>query len=102
MVKSVESGTHKSYPAVQVLTPVSDRFCKETFEDTQNSSLIAAILSLSRLLNFEQVVCSKMRLQLKKNYLFHKCHPPDSVDLSPESVNLYFPYAGQGLLFFHW
>ena len=46
------------------------RFCKETFEDSQNSSFIAAILSVGRLSNFEQVVCPKMRLQLKKNYLF--------------------------------
>ena len=33
---------------------------------------------------------------------FHRCQPPWGVDLSPESVNLYFPYAGWDLLFFHW
>ena len=32
----------------------------------------------------------------------HSCQPLLGVNLSPEFVNLYFPYAGQGLLFFHW
>ena len=32
----------------------------------------------------------------------HRCQPPWGVDLSPEYVNLHFPYAHQGLLFFHW
>ena len=33
---------------------------------------------------------------------WHSCQPLLGVNLSPEYVNLYFPYAGQGLLFFHW
>ena len=32
----------------------------------------------------------------------HSCQPLLGVNLSPEFVNLYFPYAGQGLLVFHW
>ena len=32
----------------------------------------------------------------------HSCQPLLGVNLSPEFVNLYFPYAGRGLLFFHW
>ena len=32
----------------------------------------------------------------------HSCQPLLGVNLSPEFVNLYFPYAGQGLLFFRW
>ena len=31
---------------------------------------------------------------------FHSCQALLGVNLSPESVNLHFPYAGQGLLFF--
>ena len=34
--------------------------------------------------------------------LVHSCQPLLGVNLSPEFVNLYFPYAGQGLLFFRW
>ena len=38
---------------------------------------------------------------LKKLYLFlHSCQPLLGVNLSPEFVNLYFPYTGGGLLFF--
>ena len=33
---------------------------------------------------------------------YHSCQPLLGVNLSPESVNLYFPYAGWGLLFFRW
>ena len=32
----------------------------------------------------------------------HRCQPLLGVNLSPEFVNLYFPYAVQGLLFFRW
>ena len=32
----------------------------------------------------------------------HSCQPLLGVNLSPEFVNLYFPYAGWGLLFFRW
>ena len=32
--------------------------------------------------------------------LLHSCQPLLEVNLSPVFVNLYFPYAGQGLLFF--
>ena len=32
----------------------------------------------------------------------HSCQPLLGVNLSPEFVNLYFPYAGQGLLFCRW
>ena len=33
----------------------------------------------------------------------HSCQPLLGVNLSPEFVNLYFPYAGRGLLlFFCW
>ena len=32
--------------------------------------------------------------------VWHSCQPILGVKLSPEFVNLYFPYAGQGLLFF--
>ena len=32
----------------------------------------------------------------------HICQPLLGVNLSPEFVNLYFPYAGQGLLFYRW
>ena len=32
----------------------------------------------------------------------HSCQPLLGVNLSPESVNLYFPYADWGLLFFCW
>ena len=32
----------------------------------------------------------------------HSCQPLLGVNLSPEFLNLYFPYAGQGLLFFCW
>ena len=34
--------------------------------------------------------------------LHRSCQPLLGVNLSPEFVNLYFPYAGQGLLFFCW
>ena len=34
--------------------------------------------------------------------IYHSCQPLLGVDLSPQSVNLYLPYAGRGLLFFHW
>ena len=33
-------------------------------------------------------------------YRLHSCQPLSGVNLSPVFVNLYFPYAGQGLLFF--
>ena len=32
----------------------------------------------------------------------HSCQPLLGVNLSPVFVNLYFPDAGQGLLFFRW
>ena len=32
--------------------------------------------------------------------LLHSCQPLLGVNLSPEFVNLYFPYEGGGLLFF--
>ena len=32
----------------------------------------------------------------------HSCQPLLGVNLSPVFVNLYFPYAGRGLLFFCW
>ena len=32
----------------------------------------------------------------------HSCQPLLGVNLSPEFVNLYFPYASQGLLLFCW
>ena len=32
----------------------------------------------------------------------HSCQPLLGVNLSPEFVNLYFPYVGQGLLLFCW
>ena len=32
----------------------------------------------------------------------HSCQPLLGVNLIPEFVNLYFPYAGWGLLFFCW
>ena len=32
--------------------------------------------------------------------LLHSCQPLLEVNLSPVFVNLYFPYGGQGLLFF--
>ena len=34
--------------------------------------------------------------------VFHSCQPLLGVNLSPVFVNLYFPYAGRGLLFFCW
>ena len=34
--------------------------------------------------------------------LSHSCQPLLGVNLSPEFVNLYFPHAGRGLLFFRW
>ena len=34
--------------------------------------------------------------------VIHNCQPLLGVNLSPEFVNLYFPYAGRGLLFFRW
>ena len=34
--------------------------------------------------------------------VIHSCQPLLGVNLSPEFVNLYFPYAGWGLLFFRW
>ena len=34
--------------------------------------------------------------------MMHSCQPILGVNLSPEFVNLYFPYAGRGLLFFCW
>ena len=34
--------------------------------------------------------------------IIHSCQPPLGVNLSPVFMNLYSPYAGQGLLFFHW
>ena len=34
--------------------------------------------------------------------LLHSCQPLLGVHLSPEFVNMYFPYAGWGLLFFRW
>ena len=34
--------------------------------------------------------------------IIHSCQPLLGVNLSPEFVNLYFPYAGWGLLFFCW
>ena len=38
----------------------------------------------------------------EKMSIIHSCQPILGVNLSPELVNLYFPYAGQGLLFFCW
>ena len=34
--------------------------------------------------------------------ILHGCQPLLGVNLSPEFVNLYFPYVGWGLLFFRW
>ena len=34
--------------------------------------------------------------------IYHSCQPLLGVDLSPEFVNLYFAYAGRGLLCFCW
>ena len=39
---------------------------------------------------------------LSRTLRLHSCQPLLGVNLSPVFVNLYFPYAGQGLLFFHW
>ena len=33
---------------------------------------------------------------------YHSCQPLLGANLSPEFVNLYFPYAGRGLLFLRW
>ena len=35
-------------------------------------------------------------------YVIHSCQPLLGVNLSPEFVNLYFPYAGRGLWLFCW
>ena len=35
-------------------------------------------------------------------WLLHSCQLLLGVNLCPVFMNLYFPYAGQGLLFFHW
>ena len=39
---------------------------------------------------------------LSRTLRLHSCQPLLGVNLSPVFMNLYFPYAGQGLLFFHW
>ena len=38
----------------------------------------------------------------ENNNRLYSCQPLLGVNLSPVLVNLYFPYAGQGLLFFCW
>ena len=43
-----------------------------------------------------------VNLGWKITYNRHSCQPLLRVNLSPEFVNLYFPYAGQGLLLFRW
>ena len=43
-----------------------------------------------------------VNLGWKITYKRHSCQPLLRVNLSPEFVNLYFPYAGQGLLLFRW
>ena len=45
-------------------------------------------------LHLNTVICSVQILP-------HSCQPLSGVNLSPEFVNLHFPYAGQGLLLFH-
>ena len=46
-------------------------------------------------------MCIRDRSKVKHHSgLYHSCQPLLGVNLSPEFVNLYFPYAGQGLLFF--
>ena len=43
-----------------------------------------------------------VNLGWKITYKRHSCQPLLRVNLSPEFVNLYFPYVGQGLLLFRW
>ena len=43
-----------------------------------------------------------VRVSWHSDTLYHSCQPLLGVNLSPEFVNLYFPYAGRGLLFFCW
>ena len=41
-------------------------------------------------------------IQVTENSQIHSCQPLLGVNLSPEFVNLYLPYAGRGLLSFRW
>ena len=43
-----------------------------------------------------------MLLVQRGSVVIHSCQSLSGVNLCPEVVNLYFPYAGQGLLLFHW
>ena len=57
-------------------------------------SVLAGIDSL-----FQYVFFS---MKLDVSGVVHSCQPLLGVNLSPVLVHLYFPYAGQGLLFFRW
>ena len=45
--------------------------------------------------------CRKTPTQ-SATYIYGSCQPLSGLNLSPEFVNLRFPYAGWGLLFFRW
>ena len=46
------------------------------------------------------VLCGLLQERARQVREIHSCQPLLGVNLSPEFVNLYFPYAGWGLLFF--
>ena len=54
-------------------------------------------LSKLKLIDYRQPVSASLQLQVQ-----HSCRPLLGVNLSLKFVNLYFPCAGWGLLFFHW
>ena len=59
-------------------------------KDSQVAQVKAAVTGVNRL------------YRTLKVHVAHSCQPLLGVNLSPVFVNLYFPYAGQGLLFFRW
>ena len=52
--------------------------------------------------HYKETLCNTKQIQycLKNLCMCHSCQPLLRVNLSPEFVNLYFPYAGWGLFFF--
>ena len=61
--------------------------------------LCMAAAAARAVLTIPTYMCS---IFMHPNNAMHSCPPLLGVNLSPEFVNLYFPYAGQGLLFFRW
>ena len=49
-----------------------------------------------------QETWKELEVELTRTCNNHSCQPFLVVNLSPEFVNLHFPYAGRGLLFFRW